>query len=283
MRTTRNGSQFGTHGKEGRKGQGIERLRVLGVCPTLYDDPTETLQSLQEQSVKPSRTIIAVGSRELFENLRTQFECIYAKPREEDSFGIRIARALNSVLDTVDLNDFDYIIRVDADVILPANFIEASVALRADIVGEFGDAMLIAIRAFRKHLEGRFPLTIAEDTYTAYKLKSVGCRLADWSVVPIVKRTPGKGKPWSFFCARGIEMYKLGFEPFHVVASLLLDIRNSFAISTYFISLLRHRGKYEFADRIFVWKTKSLMQDVRRAICGKKTLKVGLRQGLDGE
>lgn len=60
----------------------IEKPRILALIPTLNDDPYDTLKSLMEQTIKPSRILVAVGSKALYQKLVKRqnmgvIECIY--------------------------------------------------------------------------------------------------------------------------------------------------------------------------------------------------------------
>jgi len=53
-------------------------------------------------------------------------------------------------LEHVNLEDYDYLLRVDADIILPKRFIEENLKAEADYVGKAGYCMLIKVSPFLK-------------------------------------------------------------------------------------------------------------------------------------
>ncbi len=129
-------------------GVGIVDPRILAVIPTLADDPAETIKSLMEQTVRVSKILVVVGSRELYQRLTQRYahtagyvECVYVKPNFQDPLGKRVAAALNHALSRVHLETYDYLLRVDADAILPKRFVEENLKAGADCVGESGYAI----------------------------------------------------------------------------------------------------------------------------------------------
>jgi hypothetical protein len=102
--------------------------KILAVIPTLSDDPADTIKSLLKQTVKVSKILVAVGSWKLFQKLISDgmgtAEYFYVKPNFKEPLGKRIAVALNYLLSQVRIEEFEYLLRVDADTILPNRFIE---------------------------------------------------------------------------------------------------------------------------------------------------------------
>ncbi len=72
----------------------------------------DTLQSIFSQSIPVTTTLL-----------------LTEKVTEKISFPAKISKILNSMIEFVRIEKFDYILRVDADVILPQNFIEKILSL----------------------------------------------------------------------------------------------------------------------------------------------------------
>jgi cellulose synthase/poly-beta-1,6-N-acetylglucosamine synthase-like glycosyltransferase len=242
-------------------------LRILAVIPTLADDPTDTIKSVMKQTVKVSKILVAVGSKILYQKLASTnldiVEYVYVKPTFQDSVGKRVATALNIVLSKMRLEDYDYLLRVDADTILPSRFIEENLKADADYVGEAGYAMLIKMNSFIKFFNGRFVEVGAEDSYIGLKLLSQERSVKSWVLPPKLKRMSGAHHSWRYYFVRGIEMYKLGYEPFHVVEVLRHDIRNLFTILGYLITILKGMEHYDFAGWVFRAQLKRLVYGKR--------------------
>lgn len=239
--------------------------KILAVVPTLTDDPTDTIKSLLYQTIKISKILLVIGSKNLYKKLTSTkrypdiIECLYVKPNCKDPVGKRVAIALNTAFSKVHLTDYDYLLRVDADAILPNRFIEENLKIKADCVGKAGYAMLIKMDSFLKFFHGRFVEIGAEDSYIGLKLLSQGCIVKSWSLAPKVKRRSGVHHSWRYYFIRGEEMYKLGYEPLHVIDVLRHDVRNLFAIIGYGTAAVKRIRRYDVANWVFRAQLKRLI------------------------
>jgi hypothetical protein len=236
--------------------------KILAVIPTLADDPTDTIKSLLMQTVKVSKILVAVGSWKLYKKLTSTdsgvAEYVYVKPNFQDPLGKRIATALNHALSKVRLENFDYLLRVDADTILPSRFIEENLKANADYVGKAGYAMLLKTDCFTQFFNGHFIEVGAEDSYIGLKLLSQGRSVKPWILPPKLKRKSGSHHSWGYYFVRGMEMYKLGYEPIHVIEVLRRDFRNLFTIIGYAIAVLKRIKRYDIANWVFKAQLKRL-------------------------
>lgn len=244
----------------------IGQVGIVAVVPTLRDDPSETIESILEQTIRVSNIFCVVGSQALHRSISslnsTIIEIIFVKPDLNKCLGKRVAKALNTALRKVDLDKYDYILRVDADTKLPNNFIEENLKKNADCVGTSGYAMLINKKAFLEVFHGRFPEVCGEDSYFCLKLLSRGYIVKPWTLPPISKRESRVGHPWSHHFNRGEEMYKLGYEPFHVFNVLRTTLKNPgvlFIVMGYGIAILKQMNRYKFARWVFRRQLKRLV------------------------
>jgi len=234
-------------------------IRILAVIPTLRDDPSKTIESLIAQTIPIQRILVAVGSKNLYNFLTShsvewnhpQIQFIYVKPSSDICVGKRIAKALNVVLRSVNLEEFDYLLRVDADTVLPDHFVEENLKLNAHIVGSAGFALLIKVKPFLHLSRGRFQEVCAEDSYLLYSFMQNGCSAKPWKVMPKLLRESGKPYSWKYFYVRGVEMYKIGYEPLHVIGSLKNDSRNVFSALAYLCTLMSRSQRYPFSKWVF--------------------------------
>ena len=239
-------------------------LKILVLIPTLKDDPTQTVQSVKRQTMPVSKIMIIVGSKQLYSRLKRSelakiAEIIYFRPNMKEPLGLRVAKSLNHALSMVKVENYDYILRVDADVKLPRKFIEENMKANADIVGRAGYAMLIKNQTFLQILKGRFPEVPAEDSYMNYKFWASSKKVENWKIYPTLLQQSVRKHFWREKFRSGLEAYKLGYEPIHVVARLrLAPLKNTFFCLGYFYALLGHFQKYEFAARIFNFQIKRL-------------------------
>lgn len=255
------------------------KLSILVVIPTLNDDPTETINSLQNQTVKVSKILVAVGSKSLYQKLISTgrggaVEYFYVKPNFQDPLGKRVASALNYALSKVNLNDYDYLLRLDADAILPARFIEENLKkVNAHYIGKAGYAMLLKMECFLRVFNGQFAEVGAEDSYIGLKLLSQGYKVESWALPPKLKRKSGAHHTWRYYFTRGIEMYKLGYEPIHVTETLRHDFRNIFTILGYFTAITKKFERYEFSNWVFRAQLRRLFygKEINKSMNNKRS------------
>jgi len=168
---------------------------------------------------------------------------------EGETIAEKVSKVLNTRLPHIKLEHFDYILRVDADTVLPPNFLEENLRDEPDICGGSGRAMLIKTSSFLRVMKGKFHPK-SDDSYTFYKFMKEGCKVVKSKVTPVLLREGGRGLTRYFY--RGKAMYKLGYEPFHVFASCRFRLRYILAIFGYFYALLRREQKFDVAD--YVWQ-----------------------------
>lgn len=186
-------------------------------------------------------------------------EYFYVKPDFKEPVGKRVAVALNYLLSKVRLEEFEYLLRVDADTVLPNSFIEENLKADADYVGKAGYAMLLKMDCFIKFFGGRFVEVGAEDSYIGLKLLSQGRSVKSWILSPKLKRKSGAPHSWRYYFTRGMEMYKLGYEPIHVIEVIRRDARNLFTIIGYATAILKRVKRYDTAYWVFKAQLKRLL------------------------
>jgi hypothetical protein len=169
----------------------------------------------------------------------------------------RVSSVLNEALGQVDLNDYDYLLRVDSDTLLPETFLEDNLGL-ADVVGD-GFAHLIRVLPFLAVMGGRFNL-VSDDSYLNYKFMMQGYSWVRCHVEPHVVRPFGVCHGISYFLVRGRIMWACGFEPFHVLGAFLWDKRNVFAVFGYFASLLMCKSRLDVANFVFHRQSRRLIR-----------------------
>lgn len=176
----------------------------------------------------------------------------------------RIASAFNQAIEKEDLNRYDYILRVDGDVVLPPNFVEENLRQDADVVGTCSYAMLIRIPPFLRAMGGRlYPEN--DDAYLRAKLQSCGYRIAQLKVKPIVIRKPGTHQGPRYFTVRGREQYRLGYEPVHTLLTIREgNPRNLLLLFGYVAAWLQKEPKYDVAGYVRSYQIHRLASIITR-------------------
>ncbi|PVX27759.1 MAG: hypothetical protein CW716_00610 [Candidatus Bathyarchaeum sp.] len=165
--------------------------RVLCVVVSL-SDCDRTVESVKQQTCPVSKLVIA---NKEFPQLR------YA--------GERAGMAMRNALTEEQLDKFSHILRVDGDTILPKNFVEESLKLKADLVGCGGYAQLLKTSTFKDLFDNMYPVDFAEDTVlTETVIRSPHHSYSKYVVKPI---TPAPKKyPPSSWIKNGEFRYKIG-------------------------------------------------------------------------
>lgn len=161
----------------------------------------------------------------------------------------KVSIVLNECWSHVKIETFDYVLRIDGDVVLPTDFLEQNLKDQPDFVGDAGYAMVIKTSAFQQCMGTFHPES--DDGYTRYKFMQEGYKVIAYRVAPILLRRSGKPHGLKYFVERGVSMWKLGYEPFHVLGSFRWEPRNVFAVFGYFLSFLMRQKKFDVAE--YVW------------------------------
>ncbi|MCQ5363292.1 MAG: glycosyltransferase family 2 protein [Candidatus Methanomethylicia archaeon] len=157
--------------------------KILAIIPVLSKYPKETIESLLSQTIKPSKIVVAAGSQSVCKDCSVHgVECYFIEPDLTKHVEIRVAKAINFALQFTNVNDYDYILKVDDDVSLPPNFIELSLKLDADCVGGSGCAQMFKISTFMALFKGRFPEVVSDDTYCEFMIIACGKKYAKWPI-----------------------------------------------------------------------------------------------------
>jgi glycosyltransferase involved in cell wall biosynthesis len=243
-------------------------VKIVVVIPTLDEDTSKTIRSIQDQTVKASKILVAVGSKKLYERLSTGksagVQYFYVQPDFRQPLGKRVAIALNTILAKANIREYDYILKVDADATLPKHFIEENLKENADCLGGSGYAMLITVSAFLEVFNGKFAEVAADDTYLGLAFRRRGYLVKGWRVPPMLRKKRPHSYRW--YLTRGAEMYKMGYEPIHVLERLRGDRRGVLYSLGYISAMFKRAEQYALAPWVFRTQTRRLIYGKERAI-----------------
>jgi hypothetical protein len=203
--------------------------RIVCLIPALpLDIKMETLRSVVNQSVPVACTILLT---------QRVIDCL--------PFPAKISKVLNSMVADLKVENFDYILRLDADTILPIDFVEKHVALDVDVVGGAGYAQLIKVKFFIEHM-GRVFSSLSDDTYTYFK--AYVCGSSSPLIVNVEHRKPGLNhKKLSYQFYTGELDYFVGYDPIHVVSWVRQKDFSLIRLLGYFYCLFTFKSGFEFA------------------------------------
>lgn len=169
----------------------------------------------------------------------------------------RVSFALNQGLSNIRLENFDYLLRVDGDTVLPADFLEESLKDAPDLYGDWGYAMLIKIRPFLELMNGKFHPE-SDDSYIIHKFIAENRKVVSGQLELVKTRKRPHGMNDLLAC--GKIYYKLGYEPFHVLSFFGNRRRKDMLLVVigYFNALIRRERKFDMASYIWRHQTRKL-------------------------
>ncbi|MDA4112122.1 MAG: glycosyltransferase family 2 protein [Thaumarchaeota archaeon] len=210
-------------------------MRVLSIVFS-NEDYERTVASLRNQTV-PNDEIIA------------------SKTYPDKEHHVRVMRAVNDVLATVNLDNYDYILITAGDVVFPRDFLERCIKTNADVFGP-GDALLFKRDAFKK-LGDKFPNIPTTDTYITFLAMEKGLKVKSANRMIHRLRRVGELRSPIAYLEYGKQAYRLGYEPIHMLFTSLnasVEFRNpKFLIEPfgYANALLRKTEKLDVAKFVF--------------------------------
>lgn len=191
---------------------------------------------------------------------------IVASLRDGNSIDERVVKTLNRMLSQVNLGDYDYILRVDGDCIIPRNFVEAALSTDSDLYGSCGCAMLLRVSTFKKYMQGEFQYL--DDSYLRARYTMFNLKMSR-DIVPYYHK-PKKRQSLKQLTAkelyRGRMLYVLGWELVHVTHHVAKDCKREgslrFAIPLlgYVIAWTRRTPKLDVASWVYRYQVGQLVK-----------------------
>ncbi|MGC9069216.1 MAG: glycosyltransferase [Thermoprotei archaeon] len=249
-----------------------ENIRILVLIPTLKEIPSRLVLKLYRQSLKPSQIIIIASSKKLCniitnEVMLPDVRCIEVKPNMREHVGIRVGKAINEAFQQLNINDYDYIIKADADIDISYKFLETCIGLDADLIGT-GPFMVIRKEPFLKLCNGRYPETPADDTYLILRFQSAGLKVARWPQGIKITRKGGTFGNWRYYFLRGMDYFKIGIDPIHVIRGAFHLIKNRhtllpiFDLVGYFLAMIKMENRYKFSNDVFHFLVMNFLRNI---------------------
>ncbi len=215
--------------------------KVLCVVVSL-DHPAATLQSIFNQTVKPSKVVVAHKSY-------SQYRYV----------GERVGRAINHVLSYENLGDYTYLLRVDGDTVLPRDFLEKMLQLNVDLAGYGGYAQLLRMPTFLEAFKGVYPQVFGEDSVVHHTIHELGYNHRGYIVEPI--KPASKKYPADVWVQNGVLKYRLGYSLPMVLRSVkdyrsatLVGFNVVFLFAGYCLAYFRRLKKFWFVKEKNGWK-----------------------------
>ncbi|MEM2009934.1 MAG: hypothetical protein QXV51_03720 [Thermosphaera sp.] len=212
---------------------------------TLYftkDESTFNPQSLKsvmkQESVYQDVFVVSASPIPLGE-YNFQVQNIVIPTRSSWPVPVKVAYSFNAALliTDIEVDDYDYIFKVDGDVILPQDYVKNLVS-RKPLVAGMGPAMLISTSFFKKFLKKKYPINYCDDGYILAMAISKG-------IWPITYDGVGKINMPKILTLKdrefiyGIEYYKWGM-PFFLLLIL--------PITRIYLRLMKAMKPYQYKE-----------------------------------
>jgi hypothetical protein len=208
-------------------------IRILCVIVSL-GDCEKTLQSIKDQTIQPTKIVIADKSY-------PQFRFV----------GERVGMAMRDALSREKLDNYTHILRVDGDTILPKDHVKYCLRKNADLVGDGGYAQLLKVSAFKDLFNCEYPVDFAADSCLS------------WAVIYSNKHTFHKGKkpilppprkyPMQAWLEYGAARHRFGYSLFRTLAAFrnyrsttFVGFKIIWAILGYLQAKAQHQKQHEF-------------------------------------
>lgn len=256
-------------------------LRVIAFVLSYKEKPIHVLKSLSIQTLKPEKVVIVAAHKDAcvdsFEGLGG-IDCLVVKPDHRLTVGERVGISLTAAFRKYRLEDYDYFLKLDDDVVFGPRFIEANVGSGYDVMGR-GAAMVVNARKYLKLFGGRWPACPVDDSYVVYKSIVSGLKVIEWDWVEKAKllKKPTHGPRRLLIMGR--VMYRFGTPfPYTVLSSLKRVVKGgslSYLVIIYghLVALLARDARYDFSTyvreyikRDFIRKISKIARQVRESV-----------------
>jgi hypothetical protein len=213
----------------------LNTIKILCVIPALPNEiKMDTLQSVFSQSIPVTTTLL-----------------LTERINEKTSFPAKISKVLNNMLEYVRIEKFDFILRVDADTVLPLDFIEKNLATGNRAIG-YGYAQLIEVKSFIKYMDGKFNPE-HDDGYVIEKFKFCGVPAAwDYVAKPTLKRKMGFHHGSKWFVDQGSLKFMYGWDPVNLAVYVLkkFSAYSFLEVYGYFYALFKRKKRFDVATKL---------------------------------
>jgi hypothetical protein len=205
--------------------------RVLCLYVSLPEEISiETLDSIKQQTLQVQKIVMVT------------------EKSNKTFVAARVCEVVNKELDKINLQEYDFILRVDSDVVLPTNFLEANLKTGLDVMG-FGSAQIIRVGPFIKLMNGRLN-SVSDDNYIHHKFIANGLTAGQPVIKAIKKRVSGAPYGNDYFIKMGEIQYRMGIEPLHELGAMKPNAESIFRLFGYFRALLTRKPLLDTAQYI---------------------------------
>ncbi len=140
---------------------GSKKPSIIAFIMAFREKPDRVVKSLMYQTMPPDKVIIVAAYKSA---CIEKIDCLVDPPNMKLSVGERVGKALTKAFARYDISMYDYVLKLDDDVILPRDFVEVHTRSGFDVIGK-GQALLIRTKALLDTLGRMWPPIAADDAY----------------------------------------------------------------------------------------------------------------------
>jgi len=255
----------------------LNKKRVIAFILAYKDKPYLPLYSLSHQTLKPDRVVIVAAFSsaciDKFYNL-TNISCIVVSPNLSLSVGERVGIALTIAFKKMKIDEYDYVIKLDDDVLFDEKFVEDNIDADYDLVGYRG-AMILKSKRVIEILDGRWIPSPLDDALVIDVFRAKGCKILPWTWVhpPLYMKEPKD--TFRRGIRFGIELYRMGYPFMNLVLSIpynatkrRMEIHVLMGILIgYIITHMRREKRSHLSIKLRDMYRRSLIEFIRQTCC----------------
>lgn len=143
-------------------------MKVLIIIPALYRFPDTVYTCILRNAdkFKLDYDIIIATGNSLIKGEWEKVKVVYCPPDFSKTKAFRVSTAINRGLEGVDLSKYEWLIKIDDDVLFNDDFIVDNINADYDLMGK-GAVMFIRMSLFGDIMGGKFFMCNTDDTYIA--------------------------------------------------------------------------------------------------------------------
>jgi len=198
-----------------------KKTSIIAFITAFDKKPHRVVKLLSNQSTPPDKiVVVAAYDKACIKGI----DCFVDPPDMNLSVGERVGKALTKAFTKYDISKYNYVLKLDDDVILPRDFIKIHIDSGLDIIGK-GQALLIRTEALLRCLGKLWPPIAADDAYLRLLLLACGYRgrRLEW-LTPVYVEPVKLSLKRSFEIGR--DYYRMGLLYINVLYEALKHIIN---------------------------------------------------------
>jgi len=282
-------------------------IKVLVIILAYKNPPIATLASLKNQvdDNKILLDIYIVAAYKSACNVPSHYEnvkCIVIKPpRTMREIGERVGFSITTLFRLININKYDYLVKLDDDAYLPRDFFEKNLQQPFIALGA-GAAMILNTKYYVRVFGNKWPISALDDFIIMYTIEAIWrAKVYAWRYIrkPVLLRNQISKPQLRRWLKMGFEFYKMGFTTTYMILYTLKRIIfipkvlntksrmyyvlwHMFQLLGYFIAYIFRMKKYYYSPLISMEQKHRLKRGLLRLLSIKSHKLYGLSKSKTG-